>query len=265
MSSSTMAQTQGRVTYISQQNRIVDITPASPDDTTMWLAASMTRQEIKASGAKHTVYVRASLPNGSRKRYPRRISYEALQIFSTAIYWSAWSSVISDDHVYGISVPVTSYEGLVPILEFIERTVGDDDGRVGSVGMQHKTPFYRYYRETQVAQSLGSRPIMMEMIGRLQGMRYKDKKPWGIQMEDMQLVYTHVKDPKHFVRQNISVSIARALLDKCLKDAQKVQEFMRDNPVVDQEIMALYHEEQEYRKAKAEEDVRAARRAKRGY
>lgn len=47
MSSSTMAQTQGRVTYISQQNPFVDITPAAPDDTTVWLAASMTPQKSR--------------------------------------------------------------------------------------------------------------------------------------------------------------------------------------------------------------------------
>lgn len=75
--------------------------------------------------------------------------------------------MIGDDHVYGINVPVTDYKALAAILESIERTLGDDDARVGSVGMQDKIPFYRYYREIQVAQSLGSRPIMTEMIGRL--------------------------------------------------------------------------------------------------
>lgn len=173
--------------------------------------------------------------------------------------------MIGNDHVHGINVPVTNYRALATILDFIERTVGDENGRIRLVGMQHKTPFYQYYRETQVAQSLGARPIMSARIGRLRGMRYKDNKPWGIQVADMQLVYANTQDPNHFVRQTISLSLARALLDDCLKDVHKIQDFMKDHPEIEDEVMTLYHQEEETRKTKAEEHIRAARRARRGY
>lgn len=153
MSTSTTTQIRGRVAYIFQRNPVVDITPITPDDDTMWAAASMTPEQIQLSGTTHPVWVWANLPDATRKRYPRRISYEALQNFSTAIAASAWSSMIGNQHVYAIDLHVTDYEALTTLLSFIERTIGEDNGHIGSVGIQFKTPFYRYYRETQVAKN----------------------------------------------------------------------------------------------------------------
>ncbi|KAK5937472.1 hypothetical protein PMZ80_010090 [Knufia obscura] len=153
MSTSTTTQIRGRVAYIFQRNPVVDITPITPDDDTMWAAASMTPEQIQLSGTTHPVWVWANLPDATRKRYPRRISYEALQNFSTAIATSAWSSMIGNQHVYAIDLHVTDYEALTTLLSFIERTIGEGNGHIGSVGIQFKTPFYRYYRETQVAKN----------------------------------------------------------------------------------------------------------------
>ncbi|KAK5937474.1 hypothetical protein PMZ80_010092 [Knufia obscura] len=251
------------------QGTTVVVTALGPNDTRRCAFEGMTQAQIDAQDYSHEVTIVGRLPNGRQMTCSQKVPANKVAGMAVAVEDAILAAGIHDLTTIGtILIDVQNINALSRLIgAIIEASATyDRQGRLQllGIGRINEMPFYTYWRIAQLAQELGMRSFLEEMLGRIKGMFYKeDKKRYRVDNGDINLIYKNIPDDQnhgsYWIRYHISKSIALASLDGVLHRHAAVQAFINDRyPEVGRQIGEIH---EHYR----QERIQAERRARRGY
>lgn len=248
---------------------VITVTPLSPDDHRRGYLERMAPEDIATLDESRKVTFVGRLPNGQQLPCSMKVPILKASAMSVAISDAIDLANTYIENIDTIIIDVKNMKALSRLTSaIIEATTEYDwksNYRLVGLGRVDELPFYSYWRNAQLAQEMGIRGILLEMVGRIKAMFYKeDQKSYGVQKGDINLVYRHIPNDEahssYWIRYHISRSLALASLDGVLRNQAGMLAFIKDrHPSAGDQIDEL-HEHFRRERIRAE---RAAKRAAR--